>query len=402
MEEEISLRELIETLWAGKWIIISITSIALIISGVVNFLLIEPTYEAKTVLAVNQSDFSKNSGNGLEGLVYTLSGLPEVSINSYISQAKSGAVLAKVCEKLQSNSQEMSVQELANKISITNTKDTDLLEVTVKDQFPQGAAEIANIFAEEFIAFIANTNNEKKNTNLELLEKQANDELIKLEGHVDELKEVLKQPESVIELESELGNSLKLLSEFQNRKANLQIETQRTATAIATIENQLVNIPEKIELNRNFLDTEYINEELNPVYLELKMQIETNKAILAQLNVEQSLITKEIGSISANIKNLQVKLADKKMIQEQIQNAIDTAKQNYNLLNEQYVESKIVDSIIHNQATLMVVSTAREPSAPITPRKSLNLAVAACLGLMLGVFVVLFRSYWISSAIANK
>ena len=54
-------------------------------------------------------------------------------------------------------------------------------------------------------------------------------------GHVDEMKEVLKQPESVMELETELENSLNLLSEFQIRKANLQIEIQKTATAIALL-----------------------------------------------------------------------------------------------------------------------------------------------------------------------
>ncbi|MGI6145716.1 MAG: GumC family protein [Peptococcia bacterium] len=417
MEEEISLRELIEILWAGKGIIITLTVIALIVSGVVNFFVIKPTYQAKTVLAVNQpedlnqaktvinvnlTEDTKSSVNGLADLVNSLTGIPQVNIQSYLSQAKSEAALAEVCAKLQSNSQIISPQTLASKINITNPKDTNLLEVAVKDQSPQRAAEIANTFAEEFIVFVANTNEEQKNTNLELLEKQANDERLKLEGHVDEMKEVLKQPESVMELETELENSLNLLSEFQIRKANLQIEIQKTATAIATIENQLADIPEKIEVNRGFQDTEFISEELNPVYLELKMQMETNQILLAQLNVEQSLIDQEIGSISANIKNLQVKLADKKMTQEQIQNAIDTAKQNYNLFNQQYIEAKIVDSLINNQAILTVVSPAHVPSAPIAPRKALNLAVAACLGLMLGVFVVLFKAYWASSAVDRK
>ena len=63
MEEEISLRELIEILWAGKGIIITLTVIALIVSGVVNFFVIKPTYQAKTVLAVNQPEGFESSEN---------------------------------------------------------------------------------------------------------------------------------------------------------------------------------------------------------------------------------------------------------------------------------------------------------------------------------------------------
>jgi capsular polysaccharide biosynthesis protein len=58
MEEEISLRELIEILWAGKGIIITLTVIALIVSGVVNFFVIKPISSEK-VLAVNHRGFIK-------------------------------------------------------------------------------------------------------------------------------------------------------------------------------------------------------------------------------------------------------------------------------------------------------------------------------------------------------
>ena len=134
------------------------------------------------MINVNLTEDTKSSVNGLADLVNSLTGIPQVNIQSYLSQAKSEAALAEVCAKLQSNSQIISPQTLASKINITNPKDTNLLEVAVKDQSPQRAAEIANTFAEEFIVFVANTNEEQKNTNLELLEKQANDERLKLEG----------------------------------------------------------------------------------------------------------------------------------------------------------------------------------------------------------------------------
>ena len=50
MEEETSLRELLEIIFAGKWIILGFTLITLLLTGIVTFFLVEPKYEAKTVL----------------------------------------------------------------------------------------------------------------------------------------------------------------------------------------------------------------------------------------------------------------------------------------------------------------------------------------------------------------
>ena len=84
---------------------------------------------------------------------------------------------------------------------------------------------------------------------------------------------------------------------------------------------------------------------------------------------------------------------------EQLQTQIDTTRENYKVFNNKYTESQVSEAMKINEAALMIVSPAHEPTVPIAPKKSLNLAVATCLGLMLGVFVVLFRSYWVSSAL---
>lgn len=54
MEEEISLREIIETLLKWKGLIAGITVITLVISGVVSFFVLAPTYEARATLLINQ------------------------------------------------------------------------------------------------------------------------------------------------------------------------------------------------------------------------------------------------------------------------------------------------------------------------------------------------------------
>ncbi len=61
-------------------------------------------------------------------------------------------------ERLNIDPRETSLNAFAKKITISNIKDTELLEVTVKDKSPEKAAEIANVVAEELVEFISTTN----------------------------------------------------------------------------------------------------------------------------------------------------------------------------------------------------------------------------------------------------
>lgn len=422
MEEEISLRELIDTLLAGKWVIIVTTVVAILFSGVVTFYLIEPTYEAKTMLAVNQTKYKENPGEGLESLVDSLSGFPQVSVQTYISQAKSAAVLDQVMKNVGAEGS-ISINSFANKISISNIKDTDLLEIAVKDKSPEKAAEIADVLAQELVEFVTESNKLRTQKSLVFLEKQVEEEQTRLETRVAAMKEFLKEPDSVTELDTKLQTNLTLLAEFQAREGDLDVEIKKISATVVSLENQLQEIAEKVELKKNlFADPalyqiytemqgadknsesslELWSEEINPVYMEIKNTLELNKALLAELTAENSAIKEGMLRIRDDINELQVLLADKRTQLDQLQREIDMVKQNYTMFNNKYTEAQITETMKIGEAALTVVSPAYRPTVPIAPRKALNLAVAACLGLMLGVFVALFKGYWVSSAVENK
>lgn len=415
MEEEISLRELIEIILKGKWIIIMFTLIAVALSLVISFNLLKPIYEAKSIIAVNQINIPQNSKEdkeALESLVDTFSGIPRLNIQSYIAQAKSTAVLTKVMEHLNLDPTEISLTAFANKITITNIKDTELLEIRVKDNSPEKAAQIANIVAEELVQFIADKNKSKTQKALAFLEKQVDEEEHKLASSVEEMKQFLQQPDTVAELQAELQTNLDLLSTFQARKVNLDVNINKSLAKIETMDAQLSKVPEKIELKKSLFEepglaqlygetkeVELYSEEINPVYINLRNGLEIEKASFAEFITEKNSLETEIAAISKRIKSIQVKLADRQTRMEQLQTQIDTTRENYKVFNNKYTESQVSEAMKINEAALMIVSPAHEPTVPIAPKKSLNLAVATCLGLMLGVFVVLFRSYWVSSAL---
>ena len=285
MEEEISLRELIETLWTGKWVIIVLTITALLISGVVSYWIIEPTYEAKAVLQIKKTETtqSREEISRLEALIDNYAATAPDSVQDYISLAKSEAVLAKMMARLQIDAREMPLNILANKIKVTNIKDTNLFEITVQDSSPQKATEIANALAVEFSDYVFAENKNNSQKIIMLLEKQMETAQANFASCVEEMNEFLKQPDNVVK-------------------------------------------------------------------------------------------------------------------REQLQLKLDMAKESYTFFQKKHAELLAVEEMGLDGFGVAIVSQAYQPTAPIAPKKPLNLAVAACLGLMLGVFVVLFKAYWENSA----
>ncbi|RDU37133.1 capsular biosynthesis protein [Neobacillus piezotolerans] len=145
MEETISLKELLETLKKRLGLILTITCIAAIISGIVSFFILTPIYQASTQILVNQ--------NKSEQAVYNYS---EVQtnlqlINTYNVIIKSPAILDIVKDNLKLGE----TVNLNEKITVGSEKDSQVVNVSVQDPDPVVAARIANetasVFKEEIV-----------------------------------------------------------------------------------------------------------------------------------------------------------------------------------------------------------------------------------------------------------
>ena len=94
MEETISLKELFQTLKKRLGLIVVITALAVIVSGIVSFFMITPIYQASTQLLVNQAKSEQAEYN--TSTVQTNLQL----INTYNVIIKSPAILDKVAASI--------------------------------------------------------------------------------------------------------------------------------------------------------------------------------------------------------------------------------------------------------------------------------------------------------------
>lgn len=166
MEETISLKELFDTLKKRLTLIISITLIAMIVSGIVSYFIITPEYKSSTQILVNQakddSSAALNTGEVQANVQL---------ISTYSVILKSAAILNIVKEEL---NLDMNVSTLNSKITVESAQGSQVMTVSVTDSDPKVALQIANKTAEVFEKEIKNIMSIDNVTVLPLAEDQEN------------------------------------------------------------------------------------------------------------------------------------------------------------------------------------------------------------------------------------
>jgi capsular polysaccharide biosynthesis protein len=144
--EELDLKELFTIFWNKKLEIVLITLIAIAIGVVYSFFFIVPEYKASATLVLVQSSATvEQSGQGITQTDLTLN---SKLVSTYSEIMKSKAVLSQVVAGI--GKPEVTEENIRNNISVQSRKDTEVIEITVKNLDPNTAALIANKIAEVF------------------------------------------------------------------------------------------------------------------------------------------------------------------------------------------------------------------------------------------------------------
>jgi succinoglycan biosynthesis transport protein ExoP len=136
--DEISLREIIEVVWNGKWIILFVTIFAVVTSGIVSFFVLDPVYEARSTVMINNPESDK-----------------QLSLQAYKEQVANHAIMSRTISDLNLHDQDITISRLRDKINAEIVKDTNLIRITVSDNDPTLAANITNAVTNEFVAFMS-------------------------------------------------------------------------------------------------------------------------------------------------------------------------------------------------------------------------------------------------------
>jgi len=142
MEETISLKEIFEVIKKRFWLILVFVFGAAVIAAVISYFVLTPTYEAKSQFIVNQSKQDQSAQYNINDVRFNVE-----LINTYNEIIRSPAILEEVIETLNLTNTPGSLER---KIAVSSAQNSQVVNVTVTDESPVLATEIANTTVEIF------------------------------------------------------------------------------------------------------------------------------------------------------------------------------------------------------------------------------------------------------------
>jgi len=415
MEQEISLRELIEVLLKNKKLIAIITGVSLIFSLILSFTT-PPVYEARTTLLVNPIGAQQKSKEITSSMdvLDTISQYPEISVQTYKEQFLSAEVLKGTIDELglkSEDGQAISIRSLRNKVTVEVIDNTNLIKVTVRDGNPQLAAEIANTLNEKFIDYITAMTKRKSMQAVQAITEQLEEEKKALDEEAKKKRDYLMNAQDIEALNQEIEALRNQLTAYKSLLIDTEKQIESDLLSLKTMEQNgigsnvdIAAIEAKIQL-KNEVKNELGQIEIklsnssnlsNAILTAQKTQIETR---LVQNVSEKEVLEKKIEEIQQRLSDLRATLATEEYKYNEVMRNYELAEASFEAYQIKKNEAEQNAAADIGRASIIVSSPAVVPEVPSSPNKKLNLGIGIVLGLMIGVLVAFFREYWKNSAV---
>ena len=143
MEEQvISISEIFEALKRRWLLIVSITLVATLISGVLSFFVIKPTYETSTKVFIGKEESNLEGYNTNDIQMY------QKLLQTYAETIKTNEV---VQAAINNTNADLTVSAVKGALTVTPVSDTQILQIKYQNKNPEVAKKILSNITDEFI-----------------------------------------------------------------------------------------------------------------------------------------------------------------------------------------------------------------------------------------------------------
>ncbi len=143
MEEQvISLGEILEVLKKRWKLILIVTLLATLVSGLVSFFLISPKYEASTKLFIGKEAGAEAGYDQSEIAMY------QKLMKTYSEAIKTRDLVGRAIKVANSN---LTEDEVLKKLTVVTVADTQILQIKIDDKNPNMAATMVQAITNEFV-----------------------------------------------------------------------------------------------------------------------------------------------------------------------------------------------------------------------------------------------------------
>lgn len=228
----------------------------------------------------------------------------------------------------------------------------------------------------------------------EMIESVSNQSRLTLQGYMEQIKnpEIINNVIEELELEkkgytlSGLRGAITVENIEETNILSLKVkdaDPKQAAEIANSIATHFSSFISELSTKQATQSLDYVENKLAEEKKNLQEVLVTYKEALAQAGVSE-------GNIEAASIDQQVDL-------ELIDLQVDNARNKYKALLAKSEKIKLADSFNIGEATIVVSSKAYETQSPVAPNKTLNVAIALVLGLMIGIFAAFAKEYWQST-----
>jgi len=366
-DEEVELRDYINVLIKRKRLIIVITLIAVLISGLLSYFVLPKVYESTvSFIVANPNIGTSTPATTFEQATNPITFMSNPSIATYSELVKSPSFLAKIISE-NGFSKDLTPEILSKSITVTNPKDSNLIIVHIDLSDPEQSYKVAKAIADEFPKYAQDLNKVDISSLVSFIEAQIQDAEKDLEtkekAYKDSLstftsdiltksKEVLQGKESLYlseasklatdELNLALANVLKAtneyqaflaqednitvltkkidvklseFSQYQDTLSQLQISIETTHAKLADLTKQIAKESQFITLTQSVADSPFLTQLVsdNPNFKELvHLQMEST-----QLNPLYQQLSSQIATLQATLAEITQKQTSTQKISDQ-------------------------------------------------------------------------------------
>ncbi len=398
-DEEIDLRELLLVLLRGKWTILAIFFIFVLVSGIAVLFVLPPVYEAKATVALLLQDLS------LAQIV------PQLDLTAHREAFLGSSIIQSTIEKLNLDPQKYTVSNLQRNIKIEVLSKENLLKLSVQDRDPTLATKIAESLIKAAGDYLTECLKRTTEERLRALEDMLSASQKELKEITTRLETSLGQPQDPQELEGEIPLRIGMIVEMKRTLKNLEIQERNLQTALEEAQRLISKETPYLELERTIIDDPTMmgivqnrglpnlglrlkTQILNDNYFSLKSQITNYELDLARTTAQKKDILHSLKELQGELDALQADLIKKgteyALLQKSYENSLNTYQAALN--NYRNLSLSLSDSVL--RANMTIVSPPSVPDVPVAPKKKLIVAVAGVPGLFVGIIAVFLVDLW--------
>ncbi len=250
-EDEIDIKELFMVIWKGKLVIIAITLIFAILTGIVTVFLIDPVYEAKLDIIVNIPETFNTKYGEYRMLMSTN--------EQYINLIQSNDVLKNTMEDMNFDMNNSSIQNFSSRISITkDDKKPNSFNIKVQASSPDEALQATISLYKNYIDYLNKTIKTRSSDyfiNYYLTELKKDEDSLKSDNILlEQYKEMLNEIPQTINQKDALGSININSVDYVVLENILNENYKKVELDIINLEQVIFGLENKINLSKQYID----------------------------------------------------------------------------------------------------------------------------------------------------